>query len=259
MTPVGVLHIPHSSVEIPPDVRRHFLVSDETLHRELLKMTDWFTDELFALPADEAVVVRFPVSRLVLDPERFIDDEREVMSRRGMGVIYTRMADGRPLREPPTPDERQALVAQFYEPHHQLLSVAVQAALAAHGRCMVIDCHSFPSRPLPCDLDQAPERPDICLGTDAYHTPDWLRQLGTSRFSAAGLSVEVDRPYSGALVPAECYGQDARVHTIMIEINRMLYMDEGTGIRTAAFAEVARIVRAVMLAMLAACGSRASA
>lgn len=259
MIPVGVLHIPHSSVEIPPEVRQRFLVSDETLRRELLKMTDRFTDELFALPPNEAVTVRFPVSRLVLDPERFLDDQQEVMSRRGMGLIYSRLADGRPLREPPTPDERKELVAQFYEPHHRALSLAVRAALSAHGRCLVIDCHSYPSRPLPCDLDQAPERPDICLGTDAYHTPDWLRQLGSTRFSAAGLSVDVDRPYSGALVPAEHYRREPSVCAIMIEINRRLYMDEATGDRSAAFAEIARITRAVMLEMLAACRTRTTA
>ena len=90
MTPIGVLHIPHSAVEIPADVRRQFLVSDETLRQELLKMTDWFTDELFTLPAREAVAIRFPVSRLVLDPERFIDDQQEVMASRGMGVIDSR-------------------------------------------------------------------------------------------------------------------------------------------------------------------------
>lgn len=258
MTPIGVLHIPHSAVEIPADVRRQFLVSDETLRQELLKMTDWFTDELFTLPAREAVAIRFPVSRLVLDPERFLDDQQEVMASRGMGVIYTHLADGRPLREPPSPDERQALIAQFYEPHHRSLGLAVQRALVAHGHCLVIDCHSYPSQPLPCDLNQIRERPDICLGTDAYHTPDWLCQMGRRGFATAGLSIEVDRPYGGALVPAECYGQDARVHAIMIEINRRLYMDEGTGVRGAAFSKVVGIVRDVMLEMLAACRSRAS-
>jgi N-formylglutamate deformylase len=47
------------------------------------------------------------VSRLVVDPERFTDDAREPMARKGMGVIYTRTASGEPLRRPPSDDERQ--------------------------------------------------------------------------------------------------------------------------------------------------------
>jgi N-formylglutamate amidohydrolase len=236
-----------------------FPLSDDLLQRELLVMTDWYTDELFALPASEAVAIRYPVSRLVLDPERFIDDQREVMASRGMGVIYTRLADGRPLRDAPTQDERRALIARFYEPHHEALTVAVKSALAQHGRCLVVDCHSFPSQPLLCDLDQAPDRPDICIGTDLFHTPSWLIQLGADLFAAAGLSVGIDRPYSGALVPAECYGRQRSVCAIMIEINRRLYMHEGSGDTHESFPEVAGIIQGVLRKLLKECQSRCAA
>ena len=48
------------------------------------------TDHLFDVPGVTAV--RFPVTRLVLDPERFGSNDEEVMAARGMGVIYTRLA-----------------------------------------------------------------------------------------------------------------------------------------------------------------------
>jgi N-formylglutamate amidohydrolase len=44
------------------------------------RITDHFTDDLFALPNHLATPVRFPVSRLVVDPERFENDELEPMS-----------------------------------------------------------------------------------------------------------------------------------------------------------------------------------
>ncbi len=56
----------------------------------------------------------YQYSRLVLDPEGFEDDEKEVMASRGMG-----------------------------------------------GK----------GKPLPSELDQDPDRADICLGTDNFHTP----------------------------------------------------------------------------------------
>jgi hypothetical protein len=40
----------------------------------------------------------FPVSRLVVDPERFVDDATEPMAACGMGVIYTQTSQRMPLR-----------------------------------------------------------------------------------------------------------------------------------------------------------------
>lgn len=213
-------------------------------------MTDWYTSELFSIPHNEATTIRFPVSRLVVDPERFLDDDREPMVARGMGVIYTRTADGRPLRIVPSPAERDALVSRFYHPHHQAITDTVRLALNEHGSCLIVDCHSFPSVALPCDLDQAPGRPDICIGTDPFHTPDWLPALATERFAEAGLSVEVNRPYAGAIVPAEYHGRQATVSSIMIEVNRRLYIDEDTGEKHAGFATVAHLVQRVTREMI---------
>jgi N-formylglutamate amidohydrolase len=213
-------------------------------------MTDWFTDELFSLPAHEASTIRFPVSRLVVDPERFVDDAQEPMAVRGMGVIYTKTADGHPPRALPTPEERRELLDRFYHPHHQRLVEAVQGAVDRNRACLVIDCHSFPSVALPCDLDQAPDRPDICIGTDSFHTPDWLAPLAADRFVAAGLTVAVNRPYSGALVPAAFYGRDRRVSSLMIEVSRRRYMQEAGGERAEAFDDTAGIVQGVVRELL---------
>ena len=42
-----ILNIPHASLDIPPDIRRQFLHSDEELAAEVIRMTDSYTDELF--------------------------------------------------------------------------------------------------------------------------------------------------------------------------------------------------------------------
>jgi len=234
-----VFHVPHASTRIPADVRPTLLLSDEELRGELLRVTDWFTDDLFAFPAHAAVTVRFPVSRLVVDPERFLDDEREVMAARGAGVIYTRTSNGKSLRPALAPSERVALLRRFYEPHHATLASAVGGALARHNRALVLDCHSFPSRPLRWELDQSPDRPDVCLGTDLFHTPAWLVDAARARFVAAGFTVAIDRPFSGALVPAARFRRDPRVLALMVEINRRLYLDEESGVRLPSFGAVA--------------------
>jgi N-formylglutamate amidohydrolase len=70
---------------IPPERASvaDFILTPEQLEHELLVMTDRFTDELFAFPTNVATTVAFPVSRLVVDPERFTKDSQEPMARKG--------------------------------------------------------------------------------------------------------------------------------------------------------------------------------
>ena len=222
-----VLHIPHAATAIPSDVRESLLLDDETLAAEVVAMTDHLTDRLFELPGAARIV--YPVSRLVVDPERFPDDSQEPMAARGMGVIYERTSTGTWLRERPSDAERVSLLRRFYHPHQEALARAVAERLEKDGACLVIDCHSFPSEARDYELDREAPRPDINFGTDAFHTPFDLIERATSAFEEQGFWVEVDRPYKGALVPARYYRADARVRSLMVEVNRRLYFDDDTG------------------------------
>jgi N-formylglutamate deformylase len=187
-----ILHLPHSSRLIPAGLRDQILLSDRDLAEELTLMTDAFTDEIFACP--KAAAVRFPFSRLIVDVERFSDESEEPRSRMGMGVIYTRTAHGGEFRRRLQPEEQRALMS-LYEAHHQALSARVAGELEQSGRALIIDCHSFPSRPLPCDLDKTTPRPQFCLGTDPTHTPEALRY-------GAFCALVVPRPAPSAALPS---------------------------------------------------------
>ena len=50
-------------------------------------MTDWYTDESFAFRYTNNVIQN--VSRLLVDTERFENDDEEEMAKVGMGAIYT--------------------------------------------------------------------------------------------------------------------------------------------------------------------------
>jgi N-formylglutamate deformylase len=235
VNPRAVLHLPHAATLIPLDVREQFLLSDEGLAEEIRLMTDHLTDELFAVPEATAMAVRFPVSRLVVDPERFEADEQESMAARGMGVIYDRTCRQTPLRRPLLEPERQALLERWYRPHHRSLTGAVDTVLRTRNTCLIIDAHSFPSIPLPYEADQDADRPDICVGTDAFHTPPSLGNLAVTLCRDVGWTVAVNRPFAGALVPMAHFRKDTRVRSVMIEVNRGLYLDEQTGARSASF------------------------
>jgi N-formylglutamate deformylase len=228
-----ILHIPHASRAIPANLRDQIVLSDAELDAELTLMTDAFTDELFILA--DTTTVRFPISRLLVDVERFAEDAQEPMSEVGMGMIYTRTAYGNALKRMLQPHETRHLVTQYYEAHHQRLSTEVKEELEKHGKALIVDCHSFPSQPLPCEEDQSIPRPAFCIGVDAFHTPMALVEAMVRRIQEMGYRVGINRPYAGTLVPMAYHKKDRRVASIMLEVNRSLYMDEWAGTKTARF------------------------
>ena len=63
-----VLHLSNASTFIPEDLRDDFMLSDEELREELIRITNHVTDLVFLQPFPDAKSVVFPVSRLVVDP-----------------------------------------------------------------------------------------------------------------------------------------------------------------------------------------------
>ena len=252
--PWVIFHVPHDSTLVPSGVRRQITLTDRELDEELIKMTDHLTLLLFASGTPEAQVIRAPASRLVVDVERFADDRHESMAVRGMGAVYSVTSSLKPLRRSLSDGEREALMLVYYRPHHDRLEAAVSAAIDLHRRCLVIDCHSFPSLALPYEFaDPAVARPDICIGTDAFHTSDKLAIAFVAAFQREGWSVSLNQPLAGAFVPGSRYGQDRRVSAVMVEINRQLYLRESDATPLPTFANVAQRVRNCCMVAIAAC------
>jgi N-formylglutamate amidohydrolase len=230
-----IAHVPHASTEIPSWLRSGLLLDEAEIQSELIKLTDWHTCELFSWVADlgGSIFVN-NISRLVFDPERFVDDEKEPMAKVGQGAFYVRTSDGKELAAI-SAAERAERVRRLYEPYHKSLADLVGATLRASGIVLLLDCHSFATIPLPSEPSQAVDRPDICIGTDPFHTPESLAQGLCKAFEKHGLSVELDKPFAGTLVPMQFLGSDDRVVSVMIEVRRGLYCDERTGKRNPGF------------------------
>ena len=221
-----ILHVPHSAREIPAEVRAGIVLDGPALERELDHIVDAHTAELAEAAAGLAGTTpwRFVnrLSRLVVDPERF-PDEREEMLAVGMGAVYTRTTHREELR--PADTDPEPLIARYFRPYARAMTDAVAGRLAAVGRAVIIDVHSYPSAPLPYELHGAGPRPPVCLGTDSFHTPPELVAAARAAFGEAGL----DSPFSGTYVPLEFYGRDPRVSALMVEIRRDTYMTEPGG------------------------------
>lgn len=224
-----ILHVPHSSRAIPESVRDGIVLDDGALGLELDHITDSHTADIAAVSAAVSAVTpwRFVngLSRLVVDPERF-PDEREEMLAVGMGAVYTHTTHRERLR--PDGFDGRPLIDRYFHPYAAAMTRAVEERLAAVGRAVIIDVHSYPTERLPYELHGDGVRPPICLGTDPFHTPPALLDAAREAFAGFG-GTGLDSPFAGTYVPLEHYGEDDRVGALMVEIRRDLYMSEPGG------------------------------
>lgn len=211
-----ILHIPHSKTEIP----FHDGFNMEYIENETKLLVDFDTDKIFDIPNIESLT--FEYNRIFCDVER-LDDNDEPLFNLGRGFFYTKTDDGKDLR---VLDEevKKRIKEEYYDKHHNKLIDMVEDRLNKYGTAVIIDCHSFNHIPLKTDLDKTENRPDICLGVDEFHTPKWLVNKLKTYFENNNLSVKINSPYSGTIIPLKYYNQNKNVIGIMIEINKNLYL-----------------------------------
>jgi N-formylglutamate amidohydrolase len=138
--------------------------------------------------------------------------------------FYTHTDKGEILREDIL-DSKKIVFDNYYTEHHKTFENIVQETLDTNGFAIIIDCHSFTNTPFKTDSDQSLDRPDICIGTDGFHTPNWLTNTLIRSFERYGFLSKVNSPYSGTIVPLKFYKKNDLVRSVMIEINRNLYME----------------------------------
>ena len=233
-----ILHIPHSSIEIP--LLDGYTSNQEQINQEIIKLTDWYTDELFDSTYDDKIIA--PFSRIFCDVERFVDDDFEVMAKVGMGVLYEKFDNGDLLRKV-TPEFKGVVLNNYYWKHHNRLTKIVKDGLKQFNSCLILDCHSFPSSPLTRALVQDSKTPDFNIGTDSFHTPKHYIEVSKEFFKSKGYSLGVDTPYTGSIVPMEFYQKDQRVSSIMLEVNRRMYLNEPSNKKSTGFNQTKEVVQ----------------
>ncbi len=151
--------------------------------------------------------------------------------RLGKGLIWRCTDDGVPLYQRQlSVAEIEQRIARCWQPYHAAVAQAIDAAHARHGYSLHINCHSMPA----VASSHATDFPglvhaDFVIGNRDGQTAspaliawmgDWLREQG--------YSVALNHPYKGVELVRR-YGEPARHrHSVQLEINRRLYMDEAT-------------------------------
>ena len=159
-----------------------------------------------------------------------------------MGVLYEKTDTGEPLRNI-TPELRKYILDNFYWKHHNQLIESVKLQLEQFGSATIVDCHSFPQKSLNRALDQSSFRPDFNIGIDDFHTPKKWIDASRAFFKEKGYTLGVDRPYTGSMVPMDYYQKDYNVQSIMLEINRKLYLQEPSNEKSSHYQQTKQVVQ----------------
>lgn len=211
-----VCNIPHASTFIPEWANRDIVITATELSELVEFMVDKDVDKIWEfVPEQNKVVAK--VSRIIADTERFADDLKEPMARRGMGMFYTHTPSGKLFRLKKGDAYLGALC--LYTSYHKELEDKVAACLDKYNECIILDCHSFHDKMNYTNFDAA-SFPDVCIGVNGKITPQ--AEMIIKLFKENGYSVKVNEPFAGAMIPLK-YLNDQRITSVMIELNRRIY------------------------------------
>jgi N-formylglutamate amidohydrolase len=249
-----VLDSPHSGHDFPADFDP--IVSEA----ELRESEDCYVDELYAAAHELGIpllAAEFP--RTYLDPNRNAGDvDLELIEGRlpadwpweyqpsgkariGKSLIWRTLEDGRPIYgRKLKPEAVRGRIERCHTPYHRSLQELLDSNLKQFGRVYHINCHS-----MRCVAGKQSEegegsvRADFVLGDrDGTTCAPRFTELVFQVLTGMGYDVKVNDPYKGVELIRAYSDPHAGRHSLQIEINKRLYMDETTLRKTAGFSRL---------------------
>lgn len=219
-----LLHVPHSSIVFPKGSNYSF----DDLDEEERLLIDYYTSELF-IPEHHIDIINsviFDYCRLYCDVERLINDPLE---ESGLGISYSRWipcvsGHGQTYRSFSTKEQAFKLYADY---HARVAKKMVELG----DNLLLIDCHSFSSQPN--QLNSNPPDIDICIGYNDDATCPNKIAIGNIKqhFASRGYKVGTNTPFSNS----KTFEVPVKYNSVMIEVNKRLYMNEQTLKKTEGF------------------------
>lgn len=226
-----VIHTPHAGKGLP-------VASDGNYYASCFKknnirdfayiLTDHFTDKLFSTDLPSVTQINFEYSRVFCDVERLINDPLE---EKGLGICYNLKRYVALDMEKPIWSKSKEESMNLYHEHHRALANAIRE------NTLLLDCHSFSEYDnVLCPNAHEYTDIDICLG---FNEDESRPTEGTLRFVADffrrhGYRVALNQPFSNS----KTVDAGKPYHSLMIEVNKHCYMDEGSFERTDGFAKL---------------------
>jgi len=244
-----VLDSPHSGTVYPDDF-------EHAAPRALVRQAeDTYVAELYAMaPAMGATLIEALFPRAYIDPNRHLSDIDPLLladewsdpitpsrkSELGIGLVWRLARGGVPMyaRKLSAAEVRRR-ISQCYHPYHAAVATAIDGTHRAFGAVWHINCHSMPAIGDAMSDDPGRPRADVVLGDrDGSSCESEFTAFVAATLKGMDYSVAINDPYKGVELVRR-HGRPAeRRHSLQIEVNRKLYMDEATLNKNEGFARL---------------------
>lgn len=240
---------PHSGRTYPDDF--NYACDFKALQRA----EDQFVDELFDHAPDHGapfLKALFPrsyidVNRCVKDIDHTLlsdiwphDSAPSARSQAGIGLIRRLIQPNVPVyNRLLTSHEIKTRIDRYYRPYHAALENLITQAHSNYGFVYHINCHSMPSKPTQkkglyrafparhADFVLGDRNGTSCDLSFTHAIRDFLKSLG--------YCVAINDPYKGVECVRAYSAPSLGRHSLQVEINKALYLDEKTGLKTKNF------------------------
>ena len=259
-----VFDSPHSGSHYPDDFR--FRCSLDVLRTA----EDTYVDELYeAAPEFGATLIGAVFPRSYLDPNRAADDLDTALiegawpidlkpshrTRSGLGLVRRVARTGTPIYDRKlSVAEILARIQRYHTPYHQVLEDACSRVHRKFGAIWHINCHSMPSQR---SGKKGGHCADFVLGDrDGTTCEPELTDFVARTLRGLGYTVRINEVYKGVeIVKRQGRPLEGR-HSLQIEVDRSLYIDQKTLEKTSNFAQLQADITRLIDALTAFASSR---
>lgn len=251
---------PHSGTAYPADFGACVPLALLRRGEDSLVQTLWQ-----AWPEHGATLIEATFPRTYIDPNRELEDLNpgmldgvwsqplmpSIKTQQGLGLLWEKISQAgqsTPLYDRKlSVAEVQRRIDGYWRPYHAALAQAIRWSVDRFGGVWHINLHSMPSDVF-MRLGQ-PQRQlaDFVLGDRDGTTcdPAFMRLIGET-LQSQGYSVAYNDPYKGVALIGRIGQPALHRHSLQIEINRRIYLDEDTREPNAHFAQVQQHLEQVM-------------
>ena len=256
-----VFDSPHSGTHYPTDFG--YVVP----HTTLRMAEDTHVEKLYAsAPASGATLIEAAFPRSYIDCNRsLLDIDQALLSdawpgpintskktEKGIGLVWRKLDTGEDIYDRTlTVAEVQARIATCYSPYHKAVRDAINQTHKHYGAVWHINCHSMPAvSGLVAEEGPGKPRAEFVLGDRDGTTcaPEFTAFVALT-LRGFGYDVKVNDPYKGVELVRAYSEPTEHKHSLQIEVNRKLYMDEKSRERNENFAklqsDIARLITAI--------------
>ena len=218
-----------------------------------------------ALPQYGATLIEATFPRTYIDPNRDEGDINPAMldapwpvplqpsakTLQGLGLIWERISQAG--QSTPMYDRKlsvaevQQRIERYWRPYHAAVTQAIRWSVDRFGGVWHINLHSMPSDVYTRLGTPEKQLADFVLGNrdDTTCAPEFMALIG-EKLQSLGYSVAYNEPYKGVALLEQIGQPHLHRHSMQIEINRALYMDEATRAPSAHFASLQSDLEQVM-------------